>query len=247
MKMDWRRIFSIVFWIILWQMASLIIGKEILIASPTTVVKSLFNMVMEGSFWASLWFSFIRISGGFFLALIVGVVLGVLASKYSLCKELLVVPMSVIKATPVASFIIIALIWINSRNLSIFISFLMVLPIIFTNTIKGIQEVDKQLIEMTAVFRVSKFKKLRYIYMPQVIPYFVSAATVSLGLSWKAGIAAEVIGIPTGSIGEKLYQAKIFLNTGELFALTIVIILISVVFERVFLFVFGNVESRIYF
>lgn len=247
MKMGWRRIFSIIFWIILWQVASLIIGKEILIASPTTVVKNLINMVMEENFWSSIWFSFIRISGGFFSALIVGVALGVLASKNSLCRELLVVPMSVIKATPVASFIIIALIWINSKNLSILIAFLMVLPIIFTNTVKGIEEVDKQLIEMTVLFRVSKFKKLRYIYMPEVMPYFVSAATVSLGLCWKAGIAAEVIGIPTGSIGEKLYQAKIFLNTGELFAITIVIILISVVFERVFLFILRNIESRIYF
>jgi len=231
----------------LWQGASNLIGKEILIAAPTTVVKTLINMITEGSFWASLWFSFMRISTGFFLALAVGIIMAVLAAKSFLWRELLSVPMSIIKATPVASFIIIALIWISSKNLSIFISFLMVLPIIYTNILKGIEGVDKQLLEMTTVFKLGLIKKIRYIYIPEVMPFFISAATVSLGLCWKAGIAAEVIGIPTGSIGESLYQAKIFLNTGELFAWTIVIIVVSVVFEKIFIDILKNIEKKIYY
>lgn len=246
-KSNWRRVFSILFWIMLWQGASSLIGKEILIAAPTTVVKTLINMMMEGSFWNSIWFSFMRISIGFFLALAVGVIMGVLSAKSSLWREILSVPMAIIKATPVASFIIIALIWISSKNLSIFISFLMVLPIIYTNILKGIESVDKQLLEMTVVFKVGRIKKIRHIYIPEVMPFFISAATVSLGLCWKAGIAAEVIGIPTGSIGESLYQAKIFLNTGELFAWTIVIIIISVVFENLFIKILRNIEKRIYY
>lgn len=172
--------------------------------------------------------------------------MGTLAARVALVKELLGIPMAVIKSTPVASFIIIALIWISSKNLSIFISFLMVVPIIYTSTLKGIEEVDKSLLEMAKVFKVNRIKKIRYIYFPEVMPFFISAATVSLGLCWKAGIAAEVIGIPTGSIGERLYQAKIFLSTGELFAWTIVIIFISVIFEKVFLVLFKKLEGKVY-
>lgn len=246
-KSNIKSFFLVVFWIIIWQVISNFVGKEILIASPIAVLKILINMIFEGSFWASLWFSFIRISIGFLLGILLGVFMGTLAARVALVRDLLGVPMSVIKSIPVASFIIIALIWISSKNLSIFISFLMVVPIIYTSTLKGIEEVDNSLLEMARVFKVNMIKKIRYIYIPEVMPFFISAVTVSLGLCWKAGIAAEVIGIPTGSIGERLYQAKIFLSTGELFAWTVVIIFISVLFEKIFLIVFKKLERKIYY
>lgn len=241
-----RRSFAILFWIMMWQIVSSIVGKELLIASPYSVAKSIIKLCGEGSFWNSVWFTFIRISSGFILAMILGVSMAVIAWKSILIREVLGVPMSIIKSVPVASFIIIALIWITSKNLSIFISFLMVLPIFYTNTLKGIEYVDRQLLQMSEVFKVGVIKKIRYIYIPQIMPYFISSATMSLGLCWKSGIAAEVIGIPTGSIGEQLYQSKIFLNTSELFAWTIVIIIISVIFEKVFLLMLRKMEEKIY-
>lgn len=241
-----RKSFAILFWIVLWQLISNIVGKELLIASPASVVKSLIKLWGEGSFWSSLWFTFARISLGFIFAMIIGVLMAIATSRHVFLRELVSVPMSIIKAVPVASFIIIALIWISSRNLSIFISFLMVLPIFYTNILKGIEGVEKQLLQMTKVFEVGSMKKIRFVYIPQIMPYFISSATVSLGLCWKAGIAAEVIGIPTGSIGEKLYQSKIFLNTSELFAWTIIIIVISVIFEKIFLFMLKKLEDSIY-
>lgn len=241
-----RRSFAILFWVMLWQIVSNVVGKELLIASPYSVVKSIIKLCGEGSFWNSLWFTFIRISLGFILAMALGVFMATASGKSILIKEVLGVPMSIIKSVPVASFIIIALIWISSKNLSIFISFLMVLPIFYTNTLKGIECVDKQLLEMSEVFKIGVIKKIRYIYIPQIMPYFISSATVSLGLCWKAGIAAEVIGIPTGSIGEQLYQSKIFLNTSELFAWTVVIIIISVIFEKAFMLMLRKMEEKIY-
>ena len=241
-----RRSFAILFWVMLWQIVSNVVGKELLIASPYSVVKSIIKLCGEGSFWNSLWFTFIRISLGFILAMILGVSMAVVSGKSILIKEVLGVPMTIIKSVPVASFIIIALIWISSKNLSIFISFLMVLPIFYTNTLKGIECVDKQLLQMSQVFKIGVIKKIRYIYIPQIMPYFISSATVSLGLCWKAGIAAEVIGIPTGSIGEQLYQSKIFLNTSELFAWTVVIIIISVIFEKAFMLMLRKMEEKIY-
>ena len=149
--------------------------------------------------------------------------------------EVLMEPLiMVIKATPVASFIILCLIWIPSRNLSVFISFLMVFPVVYTNILEGIRQTDKQLLEMADSFGAGVGKKLQFIYLSQVMPYAVTACKLGLGLCWKAGIAAEVIGIPAGSIGEKLYKAKVYLETPDLFAWTIVIIAVSVGFEKTF-------------
>jgi NitT/TauT family transport system permease protein len=141
----------------------------------------------------------------------------------------------VIKSVPVASFIILCLIWLSSKSLSIFIGFLMVLPIVYTNMLHGIKSTDTKLLEMATLFRVGWGKKLKYIYLPHLKPYILSACSVSIGLAWKAGIAAEVIGIPDGSIGERLYEAKVYLSTADLFAWTAVIVVISVIFEKVFL------------
>ena len=134
-----------------------------------------------------------------------------------------------------ASFIILVLIWVPSRNLSVVISFLMVFPVMYTNLLKGIESTDRNLLEMAQVFRISLPRRIRYIYVSQVLPFFRAGCSVALGLCWKAGIAAEVIGIPEQSIGEMLYNAKIYLNTPDLFAWTVVIVMISLLFEKLFL------------
>ena len=124
----------------------------------------------------------------------------------------------------------------HSRNLSVFFSFLMVFPVVYTNILEGIRQTDKQLLEMADSFGAGVGKKLQFVYLSQVMPYAVTACKLGLGLCWKAGIAAEVIGIPAGSIGEKLYKAKVYLETPDLFAWTIVIIAVSVGFEKIFMF-----------
>ena len=194
---------AVFFWITIWQFASMYLGQEILLASPVSVVRKLFELSFTGNFWQSVGFSFVRIVTGFLLVMFLGIFLAVLA-YWSKTVEILIAPViAVVKSTPVASFIILCLIWIPSRNLSVFISFLMVLP------------------------------------------YFLSACRLSLGMCWKAGVAAEVIGVPSGSIGEKLYNAKIYLNTPDLFAWTIVIIVISFVFEKCFLGIVSRVVYMI--
>ena len=163
------------------------------------------------------------------------VLLGWLSSRLWIIETLLRPITVVIKATPVASFIILVLLWFSSKNLSVIISMLMVFPVIYLNTLEGIKSTDQKLIEMAKVFRMPLLKRILYIYLPSVIPFFVSACSVSLGLCWKSGIAAEVIGIPDGSIGELLYSAKIYLQTAELLAWTVIIVVISVLFEKLFM------------
>ena len=230
------RILAVLFWIAIWQFASMYLKQEILLASPVSVVRKLFELIFSGNFWQSVGFSFVRIVTGFLLAVLLGIFLAVWA-YWSKTVEILTAPViAVVKSTPVASFIILCLIWIPSRNLSVFISFLMVFPVVYTNILEGIRQTDKQLLEMADSFGAGVGKKLQFIYLSQVMPYAVTACKLGLGLCWKAGIAAEVIGIPAGSIGEKLYKAKVYLETPDLFAWTIVIIAVSVGFEKIFMF-----------
>lgn len=239
------RVWAVLFWTAVWQAVSAVLGNEILLVSPFSVLAKLFSLSVTASFWQSVLFSLLRICAGFLGAAAAGVILAALSARYERVMELLAPPMLMMKAVPVASFIILALIWIPSRNLSVFISFLMVLPVIYANVLGGICSTSRELLEMARVFSLPAPRTIRYIYVSQVLPFFRSACTVALGLCWKSGIAAEVIGIPKGSIGEKLYQAKIYLNTPDLFAWTLVIILISLGFERIFLALLDSGVSRL--
>lgn len=236
-----KSVAAVAFWILVWQLIVVILDKKsgnsmggnLLVASPLETVKTLFALVRMPEFWRAVGYSFAKIASGFFLALGAGVICAVLASVSGVVRALLNPMLRLIKAVPVASFIILALFWLSSsKNLSVLISFLMVLPVIYTNVLQGIESTDKELLEMASVFRVSVGKRIRYIYIPAVMPYFVSACSVGLGFCFKSGIAAEIIGLPANSIGERLYEAKLYLLTEELFAWTAVIVLVSVVFEK---------------
>lgn len=238
-------LWAILFWIALWQAASMLIGKEMLLASPVSVVLKLWQLMFTGGFCSSIFFTFLRIMSGFFIALALAVGFAALAARFRLVRELLAPLMAVLKSTPVASITILILIWISSRNLSLFMGIIMVLPVMYLNILTGIENTDRKLLEMADVFEIPPLRRLRYLYIPQVLPYFSSACKISLGLCWKAGVAAEVIGTPTGSIGEKLYQAKIYLETPELFAWTLTIIAVSALFERGMMFVIRRVTRRL--
>lgn len=240
-----ERIFVIFFWLAVWQIASLAIHQDLLLVSPVTVLSTLFSLIGQAEFWATVLYSFSRIVAGFLLAVLIGTAFAMLSAASSMLRALLAPFFSVVKSIPVASFIILVLIWAGSGSLSIIISFLMVLPILYTNILEGILQTDRGLLEMAKVFRIPFLKRVGAIYVPDVMPYFSSASKVGLGLCWKSGIAAEVIGLPTGSIGEQLYQAKIFLSTGELFSWTIVIVLISYSFEKLFMYLLHRGEQTL--
>ena len=238
-------ILAAAFWIVLWQIAAMALNQKILLVSPLMVVQKLFELLPTGEFWSAVCFSFLRITLGFLLAALCGTVLAALAARFSVVRALAAPVIRGIKSIPVASFLILVLLWVPSRNLSVVISFLMVLPIVYSNVLTGAESMDRKLTEMAEVFQVSLPRRLRYLYLPQILPFFRSACASGLGLCWKAGIAAEVIGLPDGSIGERLYEAKIYLETPDLFAWTVVIVLISLLFERLFLYLLERGMSRL--
>lgn len=229
------RPWAVLVWLLIWQLGAMAMDQQILLVSPIAVLIRLGTLAVEPSFWKAVGFSLFRITGGFFLGAAVGTVLAALSARLRRVEELLAPLLLAVKSIPVASFIILSLILFSSRNLSVLISFLMVLPVLYAGVLGGIRAMDKQMLEMAQVFQIPAPRRVRYVYLPQVLPYFRAACASALGLCWKSGIAAEVIGMPTGSIGERLQQAKIYLDTPDLFAWTLVIVLVSLAFERLFL------------
>lgn len=235
---------AVLFWLLLWQWGSMALSQDVLLVSPVTVLRRLTVLIQMPTFWRTVAFSFARIAAGFFAALICGALLAA-AAQFEPIFILLSPFMAVVKASPVASFIILLLIWVPSHSLSIVISFMMALPIIYTNLCEGLHATDPAMLELADVFEVPTARRVRYLYLSQLLPYLRSACAVSIGLCWKSGIAAEVIGIPKGSIGERLYEAKIYLDTPDLFAWTVVIVSLSMLFGRLFLSLLDTVFRRI--
>ena len=226
--------FAVVVWLAVWQIAAMAVGERILLASPISVIARLLTLWREPDFWSTVAYSFLRITGGAGLGILVGCLLAAAARGWRFVEILLSPLMVTVKSVPVASFIVIALIWLSSQTLSIFISFLIVLPVVYSNMLSGLRATPTDLLQMAQVYDLPLHKRLTYIYLPAVKPYLLSACGSALGMAWKAGVAAEVIGLPTGSLGEIIYEAKIYLNSVDLLAWTVVIVLVSVGFEKLF-------------
>ncbi|MEG0753277.1 MAG: ABC transporter permease subunit [Angelakisella sp.] len=228
------------FWLCIWVAAYLAVGEALLLPAPWMVVFSLLRLLITPTFWVVTVGSLLRILAGFLLGLFVGGLLAAAAVAVPAIRTLMGLPMSIIKATPVASFVILALLFIKGQWFSTFIAFLMVLPLAWSNILQGIESTDKELLEMAQVYRFSPLHTVRYIYLPSLFPYLLSAARVGMGFSWKAGIAGEVIAIPAGTIGTQLYNAKVYLNTADLFAWTAVVILLSLALEHLTMVLLGR-------
>lgn len=228
-------VLTVVIWAACWQVAALWIDSRIFLPSPLDVLQSLKGLLVSPEFFHSIAFSLGNIARGFLLGVVFGSLVAMAASMSEFLRTFFALPIRILQATPVASFTILALLWMDSRQLSVLISFFMVLPIVYTNVLTGIMETDKELLEMAKVFRVRSYLKMRYLYLPAVLPYLVSACSLAAGLAWKSGVAAEVIGVAKNSIGNHLYQAKIYLEIPELFAWTAVTIAVSILFEQLVL------------
>lgn len=240
-----KKTLIIFIWLILWQLASNLIGQKLLLVSPVEVLVNLFKLTAGIDFWLTIGRTFLRITTGLILATILGILIASLSSASKLFRAFIDPLFSVIKSIPVVSFVILVLIWVGSSYLSTIISFLMVLPIIYTNVLEGIINVDTKLLEMSKVYRMTFMKKIYSIYIPEVVPYFIAASKIAFGLCWKAGVSAEVIGLSDGTIGERLYTAKIFLLTGDVFTWTLVILILSTVSEKVFVNAIVKLEKWI--
>ena len=235
-----RGLLIALFWLGVWQAASMLVAKPVLFASPLNTAQALLRLLPTADFWLSVLGSFRRIALGFFLALLLGTLTGIAAFRFRLLRELLSPLLTLMKSVPVASFIILILVWFGSQSLTVIVALLIVFPLIYFSTLSGLGSADPELLEMGKVHRVPAGRIAWQIYRPALWPYLRGACASALGMSWKAGIAAEVIGTPEWSIGEQLYLSKIYMDTAELFAWTLTVIVLSAIFEKAVLWLLGK-------
>ena len=221
--------------LIFWQILAMTVHQKILLVSPLSVGLRLLTLWREPGFLSAVAYTGAHIICGFLLGTLTGAALAIPAAKFRPAEILLWPWMACIKSVPVASFVIICLIWLSAGHISVFISFLVVVPVTYQNLLSGCKSLDPKMEEMADIFCIKGIRRFCKVTLPQLIPYIKAALGVTLGMAWKAGVAAEVIGSPNGSIGKELVISKMYLNTDDLLARTVVIVILSVCFEKLFL------------
>lgn len=219
-------------WLAVWYAVSEIVGLELLIPSPSAVLHSFVLLIKEKEFYISCLSSLCKVILGWGVGIVSGTVLGIVTSQSLILQAFFKPLLHVIKATPVASFIVLALVLMSAKSVPVFTCALITVPVVWANTSEGILSPDKKILEMADFFKMPLKKRIADIYIPAVLPYFSAAATTTMGLSWKAGIAAEVICTPANTIGAGISNAKIYLETPSLFAWTLTVIVLSMLLEK---------------
>lgn len=222
---------AVFLWVLVWHVAATDMGKPLLLPTPVSVLTRLSELITTSAFWRTTLRSLLRVLGGIASGVGMAVIVSALTAAFRPLEMLLSPLITVIKSTPVASFIILAMLWIGDNTLPIFISFLMVFPVVWANLHTALRAIPQPYRDLSRIYRLPLGRRIRRIYAPHALPYFLSACRSSLGLAWKAGIAAEVLALPALSIGKQLNDSKLYLETTDLFAWTVVVILLSLVLE----------------
>lgn len=223
-----ERAFVLLFYIGLWAIAARAVAQPLLLPPPSSVLHKLAELLPQRTFWQTILFTLGRTASAYLLGILTAVILAVLCFRVRLARLLLSPLMTAVRATPVTSFIVLALVWLSSAHVPILTGFLMVLPIVYSALFQALHQVDPKLIEMAGAYQISA---ARHVILPSVLPAFMESCLASIGLCWKAVVAAEVIGVPKLAIGSRLYEAKIYLETDSLLAWTLTIVLLSVLLE----------------
>lgn len=236
--MAWRKLVSHLlppaFWLGVWQFGALFARTKKLdffLPTPWTVLQTLAGLCVTGEFWATIALSLGRILAGMVVGTLLGILLAALTCANSWADRLFSPLIRMIRAVPVASFILLVMLAVYRATVPMVIVTLMVLPVVWSGVTQGIRQTDGQLLELAQAYRFSRWKKAKLIYFPSVQPYLLSAVTTAMGLAWKSGVAAEVLCTPRQAIGTEVYNAKFYLEIPTLFAWTAVVVALSLTME----------------
>ena len=240
-----RALLCFAFWIGIWYIAAAALGKAVILPMPHDVAKRLIALAGTKDFVLTCLRSLGSVFAGIFFGMAFGSVLAVLSHFVPVVKTLASPMLSVVKATPVASFIILLLFLVNKTAVPPIATSLIVMPIVYSNVTKGFSSVPREKSEAARIYLFDAVKKWKYCYLPCIMPYFAAACRSAVGMAWKAGIAAEVICSPKGTIGSALYNAKIYLESEDMFAWTAAVIILSIVIEKLIVnLILGRFEKE---
>lgn len=221
------------FWLAVWMLVAALVAQPLILPGPGAVDLALLRLVCDGGTWAILAGSGARILGGLALAAVCGGVLAGVSVRSRAFARLVAPALSFVKATPVACVVVLLLIWLGSARVSIAAVFLMALPGVYFSLVEGLAQVDKPLEQMLRLHGVRGWRLFCAHTWREVLPFVLSCAKAVIGMSWKAGVAAELIGMATGTVGERIYQAKLLIETADLLAWTVLVVTASWACERV--------------
>ncbi len=221
------------FWLAVWVFAAALVAQPLILPGPGAVVVALLRLVCDAGTWAILVGSGARILGGLALAAVCGGVLAGISSRSRAFARLVAPVLSFVKATPVACVVVLLLIWLGSARVSIAAVFLMALPGVYFSLVEGLAQVNKPLEQMFRLHGVRGWRLFCAHTWREVLPFVLSCARAVIGMSWKAGVAAELIGMAAGTVGERIYQAKLLIETADLLAWTVLVVAASWACERV--------------
>ncbi len=228
-----KAIGALLFWAAVWALASMRVGQELILPSPLDVAGKLMELGVTVPFWITAGRSLLNVFIGFTVGVAAGTLLAFLTVFASPADMLLSPAIRVVRATPVASFIILALLWLGKARVPAFASALMVAPVIWQAVSAALHDTDKDILEMAHIYGFGKLKTLKLVYIPSIRTQWSAACATAMGLAWKSGIAAEVICQVRPTIGASLYSSKVYLETSALFAWTAVVICLSIILENV--------------
>ena len=242
-----RQLPAPVFWLGVWQLSAFLVdwrlegrGNELLLPYPVSVLAALGELAREPSFWGNVGTTLLRVVLGLAAGYCLGAALAALTCRSRWCDRLLSPAIRVVRAAPVASFILLVLLWTDRNYVPAVIAALMVLPVVWENLVRGLEEVDGQLVELGRAYRFPRGKMARLVYLPSLRPYFLSAVTTAMGLAWKSGVAAEVLCLPNRALGTRIYNTKYYLEVPELFAWTAAVVALSLILERLLRLALGR-------
>lgn len=228
-----KKLWIIIGWIIVWHIIYVIVNKPILIPSPFNTIKALIEMTKQKQFYLDAGFTVIRVVTGVAVSMGIGSSTALVSYFFPLFKDILHPMVKLIQSTPVMAIIIVALVWFPSIYVPIFVCFLMCYPIAYNHTLTGLYSVDKDLLEMSKIYAVKKRYIITDIYLPHLRGATISILHLSMGMAWKVVIAAEVLAAAKKSIGYNMLNAKVYLETEQLFAWIIIIVFLSSVGESI--------------
>lgn len=224
---------SIIVMLVVWEVVALRINSEQIMPGPWTTLLATFRLFAEKGFLLVVGNTLLRGLIGFAIALILGIGLGIWAGVNEKFEAFLKPWIVVMRSIPVVAFILLALIWFKSGSVPVFIGILTMFPMICTNVIEGIRNVDGKLVEMAKFYRISDKRIIREVYVPAIAPFVVSGISSAFGIGWRAIVIGEVLSQPEFGIGSRMHAAQSFLNVDVLIAWTLIAILISFLFEKI--------------
>ncbi|MDO5564723.1 MAG: ABC transporter permease subunit [Eubacteriales bacterium] len=246
MKKKYKQILAVILFLIIWDISAIGLDMNFLLPRPYFVLLELFKIFTNNTILIIIMNSIKSIMAGLILSFIIGIIFSLLSSRFEIIKIMISPYITIIKSTPVASFIILFIVLLSNKYITTFISFLMCFPIVYSNFLEGINSIDKNLTGMSKVYKMSTSNKFLYIYLPHLKPFLESSINVCVGLAFKSGIATEVIGLPKNTIGEKMYDAKIYLETTNMIALTIIVVVFSIILEKVLHILINAFYKKLY-